>query len=105
MPDGKRVTIAVKVSESDAARIDAQRGDLSRSRWMQEAIRGRLGCLPVVTVSPGVAVLAGRQAPFADPVISAVPESLARITPAPCPHPKARILKGLCNACGTNVGG
>ena len=21
-----------------------------------------------------------------------------------CPHPKARITKGLCNACGTNVG-
>ncbi len=24
--------------------------------------------------------------------------------PEPCPHPKARVIKGLCGACGTNVG-
>ena len=28
----------------------------------------------------------------------------ARSAGSTCPHPKARILKGLCNACGTYVG-
>lgn len=68
-PDGKRVTICAKVSEAEAALIDAARGTVSRSEWIRSA-------------------------------------ALATTLPAEedCPHPEARINKGLCGACGTYVG-
>jgi hypothetical protein len=43
-------------------------------------------------------------------IVAAIEERLQRreggSTPEPvdCPHPKARVHKGLCGACGTNVG-
>jgi hypothetical protein len=42
LPDGKRVTICAKVSEPDAQAIDAARGDMTRSAWVQLAIADRL---------------------------------------------------------------
>lgn len=30
--------------------------------------------------------------------------AVSRPGPEPCPHPKARVIQGLCGACGTNVG-
>ena len=38
-PEGKRVTISTKVSEADAAFIDAVRGDISRSEWLRRLLR------------------------------------------------------------------
>jgi hypothetical protein len=37
-------------------------------------------------------------------VLTAVLEERDAPAQADCPHPKARIVKGLCNACGTYVG-
>lgn len=43
-------------------------------------------------------------------IVAAIEEKLQRreggSTPEPvdCPHPRARVHKGLCGACGTNVG-
>lgn len=83
-PAGKRVTICVKVSEQDAAAIDQARGARSRSDWGREALLEH-----------------------ARPRQRTRPQSPARVQDQrepECPHPKARIAKGLCNACGTYVG-
>ena len=90
-PDGKRVTMGLKLSEADAKAIDAARGTASRSEWLRSAALA--------------AVSGGQSAPARTlPVVS---EPVNRFTASPepsCPHPKARIHKGLCGACGTNVG-
>jgi hypothetical protein len=92
-PDGKRVTMGVRFSEPDAKAIDAARGTVSRSEWLR-----------------GVALAAvsgGQSAPAR--TMPAVSEPVNRFTgprepSGGCPHPKARIHKGLCGACGTYVG-
>ena len=45
--DGKRVTISVKVSEPTAAMIDAVRGEMTRSAWLQQSIGVVLGTAPL----------------------------------------------------------
>lgn len=42
-PDGKRITIATKVSEPTAAAIDTRRGPVTRSEWLATAALGALG--------------------------------------------------------------
>lgn len=37
-PDGKRIPLAVKVSETKAAQIDEARGDMTRAAWLAAAI-------------------------------------------------------------------
>lgn len=74
-PDGKRVTICAKFSEAEAAQIDTARGLVTRSQWLRSA-----------------ALAAG-----------AIRRSRAA-APGDCPHPKARVIKGFCGACGTHVG-
>jgi hypothetical protein len=91
-PDGKRVTVCIKLSEQDAAAIDKARGDRSRSDWGRAALLAAASPEPrkteIIPLAPKVVISrSGRSRPGAD-----------------CPHPKARIAKGLCNACGTYVG-
>ncbi len=84
------------------ARIDEHRGEVSRSAWIlaacEAALNGVLAGVPVrgaVTFSAERIAAAGRT------------ESLIfnhRNVPVPaqiCPHPKARVIKGMCGACGT----
>jgi hypothetical protein len=82
-PDGKRVLMAAKVSEPVAAAVDAARGMQTRSAWIQDAIAAKL---------------AGE--------VKTAPAVPARAVSAPyvCPHPKARVIKGRCWACGASVG-
>jgi hypothetical protein len=75
LPEGKRVTICAKVSEPTAAEIDAARGEMSRSAWVQAAITLALGGKPA---------RAARR--------SGKPES--RDAPHRCPA------KGWCGSCG-----
>lgn len=83
--EGKRVAITAKVSEDTADAIDLARGSLSRSEWLRQLIEQGLAGTP-----------AGRPEP-------AALESLRASRREDCPHPKARVHKGFCGACGTNV--
>jgi hypothetical protein len=89
-PDGKRVTICAKFSEAQAAAIDAARGHMMRSEWLRHA---------------ALAEAERQQAPagHVDRQAEAVRQNLAAAR-GDCPHPKARVNKGLCGACGRNVG-
>jgi hypothetical protein len=89
-PEGKRVTVCAKFSESEAAVIDTARGAMTRSEWLRRAV------LAQAARGRPPAGYAGRAA-------GAVRENHAAAK-GDCPHPKARINKGLCGACGTYVG-
>ena len=89
-PEGKRVTICGKFSEAEAGQIDEARGMATRSQWLRSA----------------ALAAAERQRPpagHADRQVQAVRQNRAAAN-GDCPHPKARINKGLCGACGTYVG-
>jgi hypothetical protein len=89
-PEGKRVPMSARFSESDAAAIDEARGHEERGVWIRRAVLAAVE----------------RQRPpegATDRAAQAVAENLAAAR-GDCPHPKARVLKGLCGACGTNVG-
>ena len=89
-PEGKRVTICAKFSDDEERVIDAARAAMSRSEWL------RLAALAA----------AERQRPPAGSIDRAaeVVRQNRRAANGDCPHPKARINKGLCGACGTYVG-
>jgi hypothetical protein len=89
-PEGKRVTICARFSEAQAAEIDAARGTMDRSAWV------RLAALAAAERQRPPAGHVDRQA-------QAVRQNRAAAN-GPCLHPKARINKGLCGACGTYVG-
>jgi len=52
---------------------------------------------PTVHTPPAAPVPAGQPGP--------PPGRVPFREPEPCPHPKQRVLKGFCHACGTHVGG
>jgi hypothetical protein len=89
-PEGKRVTMGAKFSEAQAAEIDAARGVMNRSEWLRHA---------------ALAATERQRAPAAhtDRQVQAVRQNRTAAN-GDCPHPKARINKGLCGACGTYVG-
>ena len=89
-PEGKRVTICARFSEAQAAEVDVARGTMSRSEWV------RLAALAAAERQRPPAGSIDRQA-------EAVRQN-RRAANGDCPHPKARINKGLCGACGTYVG-
>jgi hypothetical protein len=97
MADGKRVTFGVKVSEALAAQIDAARGDVSRSAWLEAAARGRLaGAAPVTEKRAAPVRQPSRVVPapkFREP---AAPREADR---KPCRH--EHVVKGWCNECKT----
>jgi hypothetical protein len=89
-PEGKRVTMSARFSESEADLIDTARSNTDRSAWLRQA----------------ALAAAERQRPptgHIDREAEAVRQNLAA-TQGDCPHPKARVHKGLCGACGTYVG-
>jgi hypothetical protein len=99
MPDGRRVALSTRVSEDMAAQVDRARGSLTRSAWVEQAIREALFADSKMpgTRSPSGPRPPGRvQAPAT--VISRRPSARRQ---ADCPHPRARVVKGLCGACGT----
>jgi hypothetical protein len=97
LPDGKSVTISVKVSEDDAAALDRARGGASRSAWLQRIINAELGRTAgtaefVAGIEQENRRIAGQSRPR--------PAS----TEPGCPHPKASVIKGRCTRCQTFVG-
>jgi hypothetical protein len=97
--DGRRVTLAVKVSEGTAAAVDEARGELSRSAWLHAVLSATLG-VPDAGVA-GLAAAHGSSPERRAPARAAEPAAPAADG---CPHPRARVLKGLCYACGAGVG-
>jgi hypothetical protein len=88
--EGKRHTICTKLSDSELEAVETARGSMERSEWV------RLALLVAIERDRPPAGGIDRQA-------GAVRENLAALK-GDCPHPPARINKGLCGACGTNVG-
>ena len=84
--------MAAKFSDDEAAVIDAARGEVNRSEWLRTAALAAAG-------KP-----AGKPGP-AHPVASPGRVRFREPTPAgQCPpHPKARVIKGFCHACGRSV--
>lgn len=89
-PDGKRHTVCAKLSDAELEVIETARGGMERSEWI------RLTLLAQAERSKPHAGSVDREA-------AAVRQNLAAIR-GDCPHPPARINKGLCGACGTYVG-
>jgi hypothetical protein len=102
-PDGRRKTWGTRLSEDESARADSARGELDRSAWIRGFILGAIG--PPREVPAELGIVDARPA---DPVqaVQAVMRQLPERRPAArdCPHPKTRVMKGLCQACGTYVG-
>lgn len=82
--------MSARFSEAEAAMIDEARGAEDRSVWLRRA------ALAAVARQRPPAGAADRQA-------GAAAENRAAAR-GDCPHPAARVLKGLCGACGTYVG-
>ena len=91
---GRTNALAAKFTTAEAAIIDTARGEVNRSEWLRTvalAAAGKLVNLPV-----------GARAPAGNP--GPPPGRVPFKAPEPCPHPKARVLKSFCGACGTHVG-
>lgn len=81
MRTARDVTLACRVTADIAAAVEeaCARLGVSRSAWLESLVRDAVG--QPAPVSPG---------------------RHARV-PGSCPHPKARVIKGFCYACGTMV--
>jgi hypothetical protein len=90
------VTVPVKVTVPDTvlAAVDEVRGDESRSAWILGAIGLRL--------SPLADAVAAVIDPAADPA-TVIPATVpvGKAARETCPHPKRRVIRGFCGACGT----
>ena len=86
--------VQVRIPETVLAAVDEARGTESRSAWIMGAVGLRL--------SPLAEAVAAVTAPPLDltPVIPVAVITGKGERQCP-PHPKARINKGLCGACGT----
>lgn len=86
--------VQVRIPDPVLAAVDEARSDESRSQWILGAIGLRL--------SPLAEAVAEITAPGPD---TGPPISAAILTDQPavqvCKHPKARVLRGFCGACGT----
>jgi hypothetical protein len=86
--------VKVTVPETVLAAVDEIRGDESRSAWILGAIGLRL--------SPLAEAVAAVIEPAVDPG-NIIPTAVLTDRPSVqvCKHPKARVLRGFCGACGT----
>jgi hypothetical protein len=73
------IVVSVRLSEAEAADIDAARGSARREWWIRTA-----ACL---VAQERVAQQAAKRDPKACP-----------------PHPKRRVIRGFCGACGRSIG-
>ena len=110
-PDGRRNGISAKFSDAELAEILTAAGGTPPGTWLREAslsvARGKEArhtrrdaarqANPSLRKKPDAAVDAAIAEDDERPFLPLVRED--------CPHPKARILKGLCRVCGTYVGG
>ena len=91
---GRTIALAAKFTPAEAAIIDTARGEVNRSEWLRTVALAAAGSpvnLPVGAHAP-----AGRT--------GSPPGRVPFREPPPCPHPKARVHKNFCGACGSRVG-
>lgn len=89
-PEGRRNNVCAKLSDAELAAVDEARGRLSVSEWV------RLALVAETERQRSPAGQYGPQAMFV--------EQNRAARNGDCPHPPARVNKGLCGACGTHVG-
>ena len=115
MPDGRRTVVGVRLSDSQAARLDELRGDKQRADWCFEVIASAL-----LAAQPGepVRVRMSRraseraetaqrerekrevpQAAFSDPPVNPLPAP----EPRRCAHAGVRVTGGWCVPCQRTV--
>jgi hypothetical protein len=88
--------VQVRVPEPVLAAIDEARGPESRSAWILGAVGLRLS--PLAEVAEVVAAVTKPPPGLPSVIPVAV---IAAPQREKCPHPKARVHKGLCGNCGT----
>lgn len=101
------MTLGVRVSQDVSAQVSTrcEALGLSRSQWLEGLVMADLG------LAEEPATFTARPARIRDEVPAPKPAKAPAAggavpldaTGAPCAHPKARVLKGLCGACGTAV--
>ena len=105
-PDGKRVSLSVKVSEPKAQAVDARRGMLGRAAYLESLIDADLNGFTGKPEPAGRSALKPRRAvpPAAE---APEPEPDVKFAPAAgrvrCPHPGTRVIGGWCPLCGVVV--
>lgn len=87
--------VQVRIPEPVLAALDEARGDESRSAWVLGAIGLRLSPLAEVIAEVAVATQPDTRGP-------SIPVTVLTGRPGrdECSHPKPRVLKGMCGACG-----
>jgi hypothetical protein len=78
-PSTRNVAVTVHLTEAEAAEVDAARGVAKRDWWIRTAA--------VLVAEERVAQQAAKRDPKACP-----------------PHPKRRVIRGFCGACGRSIG-
>jgi hypothetical protein len=97
----------VRVSDDlwDAARRCAEAEGETMTAVIVSSLRSYVEMVMAESAAAAPAPAARPGAPLLIPAPPAVaPEPAGRRQPGPCPHPQARVHKGLCGACGTYVG-
>jgi hypothetical protein len=89
---GKRVVIAVRVSEAKAEAIDRARRGRTRADWLYDLINDALAHEGLAQIEQAV-----------EETRQARQDMRARQERSDCAHPAARRQKGLCMACGKFV--
>jgi hypothetical protein len=85
--------MGAKFSDAEVEAVDLARGDTSRSEWLRTAALAAAG-------KPA-------RSPAGKPVNLPDVRPPGRVPfrePVPCSHPKARVHKNFCGACGSHVG-
>ena len=102
--------VQVRMPEDLLAAIDGHRGDVTRSAWIVAACEAALNPAMAPVSHDRIRRTLKPAAPASHPVtvidesgrtgivLSASPADRGRTI---CAHPKARVIKGLCGACGT----
>lgn len=85
----RKVTFNVRVPEDVAQAIDKARAGQSRSAWVADAIDAALSGGEVGVASEGL-----------KDVTEVKPGGTPKARREGCPHPRGRVIKGFCYACG-----
>jgi hypothetical protein len=98
----------IRVSDDlwDAARCCAESEGENITAVIVSSLKSYVDMVEAESAAASAAPAARPAAPplILPPGHAVAPEPPVRRQPEPCPHPKARILKGLCGNCGTYVG-
>ena len=87
MPSSK-VVISIRLSPETVEAVDAARGSVSRTRWVETVVSEAVAPMDETETIRGTVPTPG----------AATKDHTAR-----CDHPRARVIKGFCYRCGSMV--